>query len=145
MKLIVYTDGGAKGNPGPAALGVVLTDGKRVIKRYAEFIGRATNNEAEYQAVIFALQKIKALFGRKKIKNLQIEFRLDSKLVVSQLKGEYKILEQNLIPLFIKIWNLKIDFGKIVFHYIGREKNKEADKLVQDILNQKQQSLFREI
>lgn len=143
-KVIIYTDGGSRGNPGPAAIGVVIKDaGEILIKKYSKGIGNATNNEAEYEAVIFALQKAKQLFGKQKIKGLDIEIRLDSELVSRQLSARYKIEEARLFPLFIKIWNMKIDFGKIIFKEISREKNKEADWLVNEALDQKgSQSIF---
>jgi ribonuclease HI len=138
-KIVIYTDGGSRGNPGPAAIGVVI-DGRE----YAEYIGRATNNEAEYRAVIFALKKTKALFGKKAVKSLEAEIRSDSELLIRQLRGEYKILEPRIQQLFLEIWNLKIDFGKVVFTLISREKNKEADRLVNQALNSetKLQKLF---
>lgn len=142
-KLIVYTDGGSRGNPGPAAIGVVVKDAEgQIIKSYGEAIGERTNNEAEYEAVILALQKIRALLGKEKIKNIEIIVNLDSQLVSSQLRGEYKIEEERLFPLFIKIWNLKMDFGEVRFKYVPREKNKEADRLVNMALDKSQQDLF---
>jgi ribonuclease HI len=143
-KLIAYTDGGARGNPGPAAIGVVIQDSKgNLIKKYGEAIGAKTNNEAEYEALIFALKKIKALLGKEKTKKLLIEMRMDSEFVVSQLAGKYKVEEERLFPLFIKIWNLKFDFGKITFTYVPREKNREADRLVNEALDRpKAGSLF---
>ena len=106
-----------------------------IIKNYAKSIGSKTNNEAEYEAVIFALQKIRQIFGKEKIKNLEIEIRMDSELVARQLRGEYKILEEKLFPLFIKIWNLKMDFGKIYFKHIPREQNREADRLANEAMD----------
>ena len=143
MKLIIYTDGGSRGNPGPSAIGVVLCDEKgTVIKKYSEAIGDATNNEAEYQAVIFALKKVKALYGKEEMKQSEIEIRLDSELVAKQLSHEYKIEESNIQPLFLKVWNLMLDFGQIKFVAIAREKNKEADHLVNQALDKKQEGLF---
>lgn len=142
-KIIVYTDGGARGNPGPAAIGVVIKDGAgRTIKSYGESIGDATNNEAEYRAVMFALKKIKALFGKEKVKKMVIEVNMDSELVMRQLNGQYKIEEEKLFPFFINIWNLKMDFEKIVFQHVLREKNKEADRMVNEALDSDQKSLF---
>ena len=142
-KIIIYTDGGSRGNPGPAAIGAVIKDaGGRTFKSYGEAIGEATNNEAEYRAVIFALQKAKALWGKKKTHDLEIEFYMDSELVAKQLTGEYKIEEERLFPLFIKIWNLKMDFDEISFKHIPREKNKEADRLVNEALDRSQEKLF---
>lgn len=135
-KIVIYTDGGSRGNPGPAGAGVVVTDGKgNIIKKYSNFLGVKTNNEAEYEAVIFGLQKIKALLGKEKIKNMEVEFRLDSQLIARQLNGKYKIEEERLFPLFIKIWNLKMDFGSIKFSEIPREKNKEADRLANEAMD----------
>ena len=138
MKLIIYTDGGSRGNPGPAGIGVVIANGRgQTIKKYSQDIGEKTNNEAEYEAVIFALQKVKQLFGKEKTKNYEIEIRMDSELVARQLRGEYKIMEEKLFPLFIKIWNLKMDFREISFTEIPREKNKDADRLANEAMDKK--------
>ena len=135
-KIIIYTDGGSRGNPGPAAIGVVICDEKgSVIKKYSKDIGVRTNNEAEYEAVIFALRKMKQLFGKEKVQDIDIEFRMDSELVVRQLSGIYKIEEEKLFPLFIKVWNLKMEFGDISFIEIPREENSEADRLLNEELD----------
>ncbi len=137
-KIIVFTDGGARGNPGPAAIGVVICDEKgRALKKYSEYLGHATNNEAEYQAVIFAIKKIKALFGKKKIGEMKVEIRSDSELLVNQLNGKYKILEANLQPLFLQTWNMRVDTPNINFVSVPREKTKEADRLVNEALDAK--------
>jgi len=142
-RIIIYTDGGARGNPGPAAIGVVIRDSAgRLIKSYGKSIGNTTNNEAEYRAVISALEKLKSIWGKKKTKNLSLEVNMDSELVVKHLNGEYKIEEERLFPLFIKIWNLKMDFGEIKFKHIPREKNMEADRLVNQALDTSNGSLF---
>lgn len=138
-KLIIYTDGGSRGNPGPSAIGVIIND-----KSYSEYIGVRSNNEAEYEAVIFALKKTKALYGKKIVKNAEIEIRSDSELLIKQLNAQYKILEPKIQSLFLKVWNLKIDFKKIKFVALSREKNKKADKLVNQALDSqtKNQTLF---
>lgn len=142
-KVIVYTDGGARGNPGPAAVGVVIKDSSgRTLKSYGEMIGETTNNEAEYRAVILALQKLKLIFGGKKAIKLSVDVYMDSELVARQLKGEYKIEEERLFPLFIKVWNLKMDFGKVLFNHVPREQNKEADRMVNEALDREQNKLF---
>lgn len=138
-KLIIYTDGGSRGNPGLAGVGVVIRNEKgQQIKGYSKDIGVKTNNEAEYEAVVFALQKIKQLFGKEKTKDFEIEMRMDSQLIARQLKGEYKIEEEKLFPLFIKIWNLRMNFGKISFIEIPREKNREADRLANEAMDKKE-------
>ena len=136
-KIIVYADGGSRGNPGPAAVGVVVCNEKgQKIKEYNQILEEiSTNNEAEYEAVIFALKKLKQLFGKEKTKNLVVEFRVDSELIASQLSGEYKINEERMQLLFMKVWNLKFDFGKISFKSIPREQNKRADQLVNEALD----------
>jgi ribonuclease HI len=145
-KIIIYTDGGSRGNPGPAAIGAVFCNEKaEAFKKYSEYLGENfTNNEAEYQAVIFALNKFKALFGKKLASQTEIELRSDSELLIKQLNGEYKILEPKIQPLFITLWNLKLDFKKVKFKLISREKNKEADRLVNEALDSqaKTQKLF---
>jgi len=135
-KIVIYTDGGSRGNPGPSAFGILIFDDqKNILKKYSQYIGEATNNEAEYQALIFALKKTKALFGKEQIKKTPVEIMSDSELLVKQMKGEYKILNPRIQPLFLKAWNLKIDFGKLRFFLIPREKNREADRLVNETLS----------
>lgn len=134
-KIIIHIDGGSRGNPGPSALGVLFLDEKgTVLKKYSEYLGKKTNNEAEYEALIFALKKAKAFFGKKEIKNLALEIRSDSELLVKQMNGQYKIKNPNIQNLFLSAWNLKIDFGNLKVFYISREENKEADKLVNEAL-----------
>jgi len=127
--MIVYCDGGARGNPGPAAIGFIIQSEKQE-KTYSQYLGETTNNDAEYQAIIFALKKIKHLFGNKQAGKMTIEIKSDSELAINQLNGKNKIKETNLKNLFITIWNLKQDFKKVNFIYIPREENKRADKLV---------------
>lgn len=144
-KIIIYTDGGARGNPGPAAIGVVVCDEKNtILKKYSNYLGEATNNVAEYEAVILAMQKAKILFGKDEVKKMTLEFKLDSELVVKQLNHEYKIQEENMQKLFLKIWNLMLEFGAVSFLHIPREENKEADALVNEELDKQgtKKSLF---
>jgi len=142
-KIIIYTDGGSRGNPGPAAIGVLFcNENGKVFKKYSELLGEATNNEAEYKAVIFALEKFKAFFGKKLALKTDIEIKSDSELLINQLNGKYKILDQKIQPLFLKVWNLKLDFKKIKFRLISRDKNEEADRLVNEILNSQSRRLF---
>lgn len=143
-KIIAYIDGGARNNPGPAAIGVIFEKSGEKIEagEYSKFIGQATNNGAEYQAAIFALKKIKQLIGREKSKSAEVEIRSDSELLINQLKGRYKIKEKSLTPFFIEIWNLKQDFGKVKFVQVAREENKKADRLVNKELDAQGSSLF---
>jgi len=135
-KIIIYTDGGSRGNPGPSAAGAVFCNEKGVIfKKYSEYLCEKTNNEAEYQAVILALKKFKQVFSKKLAKNTEIEIRADSELLIRQLTGLYKILEPQIQSLFMAIWNLKLDFKKIKFKLVSRQKNQEADQLVNEALD----------
>jgi ribonuclease HI len=127
-KIKIFTDGAARGNPGPSGIGVVIDDGGAK-KTYREFIGYATNNEAEYKALIFALQKVKQVFGKTKSKNLSLECFLDSELVVKQLTHRYKVLEEDIQKYFLLIWNLSIDFKEVAYTHVPRSKNTEADRL----------------
>jgi ribonuclease HI len=147
MKLSIYTDGGARGNPGPAGIGVVIyrfnpsvsvkKRGKKPqtlkwekLGEYKEFIGETTNNQAEYRAVILGLERAKELGGS------EIDMYMDSQLVSEQLNQKYKVKNKGLQPLFVKVWNLSIEFEKVKYHYIPRAKNKEADALVNEAIDQ---------
>ena len=145
-KFIIYTDGGSRGNPGQAAIGFVIYNEKeQELKKYGEYIGdNLTNNEAEYRAVIIALKKFKSLFGNKLAENTEIEIRSDSELMVMQLNGEYKIMDEKIQKFFIEVWNLKLDFKHVKFKKIPREKNGVADRVVNETLdgNRKNQTLI---
>lgn len=131
-KIIIFTDGGARGNPGPAGIGAVLYDNKKqLLTKISRYIGETTNNQAEYQALIAALKKAKELGGQ------ELEVFLDSELVVKQLNREYKVKNKELAPLFLQVYNLSLSFSKITFTHIYRESNKEADRLVNEALDKK--------
>jgi len=134
--ITLYTDGGARGNPGPAGAGMVIVDEKgKVVKEMSEFLGRQTNNFAEYQAVILGMKKLKQMFG-KKVEGMQIEVKLDSELVAKQLSGTYQVKEPTLFPQFIAIHNMRVkSFPHVTFTYIPREKNKEADRLANEAMD----------
>ena len=135
-KITIFTDGGSRGNPGPAAIGVYIVDAKgKMIKEVAETIGNATNNFAEYQAVMCGLQTAKEHFG-KKTKEMEFELKLDSELVKKQLNGEYQIKEIGLVPHFIEIHNMRVsNFPNLTITHVRRELNKEADRLVNKALD----------
>jgi len=133
-KITVHTDGGARGNPGPAAIGVVI-DGFSVGKiTTGEYIGETTNNVAEYRALIFALKHIKEL-GEKAD---SIICYADSELMVKQLNGEYKVKDTNIRALFLELQALKSELGMpISFEHVPRTKNAHADEIVNEILDKK--------
>jgi ribonuclease HI len=138
MKFIVHTDGGSRSNPGPAATGIVISNEKgQKLKEFGEYLGTATNNEAEYTAAIGALKKIKSLWGKENAKKSEVDMFADSELMVKQMRGEYKIENAKIQPLFLELWNLIIDFKKVRFSAIPRERNKDADRLVNETLDAK--------
>lgn len=142
-KLIINTDGGSRGNPGPAAIGFVFSNAKgEVLKRFGKTLGVKTNNEAEYEAVLSALQKAKSLYGGKKLENMDVEVRMDSELVAKQLNNEYKVEEERLWPYFMKIRNTLLDLGNVSFRHVPREQNREADRMVNEALDQEQGKLL---
>lgn len=130
MKLTIYTDGGARGNPGPAAIGVVIKNGNKNVAAYGEKIGKTTNNVAEYSAILSALKKAAEL------KATEVDCYLDSLLVVEQLNRNWKVKEPHLQKLFVQCWNAAAKFKKAKFTHIRRAKNKEADTLVNEALDQ---------
>lgn len=124
-KLTIYSDGGARGNPGPAGIGAVILDERgSAVEEISEYIGEATNNQAEYKALLAALSKAKELGAR------ELEVFLDSELAVKQLNRQYRVKDKELAPLFVSVYNLSLGFKKIIFKHINREKNKLADRLV---------------
>jgi len=136
-KIIIYTDGGSRGNPGIAGAGAFITDSAgKVLKEASQYLGKGTNNFAEYEAVILGLQTLKKLFSKDKLKELDIEVKLDSQLIARQLSGEYQVKEETLFGQFIKVHNMQVkDFPKIMFTYIPREQNKEADRLANEAMD----------
>ncbi len=129
---MIHTDGGARGNPGPAGIGAVIKDEQgQIMAEVSEYIGETTNNQAEYRAVIAAYEKAKEIGAS------ELEFYLDSELVVKQLKGEYKVKNKDLQPLFVKIYNSSLDFKKVTYSHVRREMNKEADKLANLAMDRK--------
>lgn len=129
-KIKLFTDGGARGNPGPAGIGAVLkNEDKEIVARVSEYIGAATNNQAEYSALIRGLEKAKEIGAK------EVECFLDSELVVKQMNREYRVKDKNLALLFTKVWNLSLGFKKVTFSHIMREYNQEADRLVNEAID----------
>lgn len=131
-KLITYTDGGSRNNPGPAACGIVIQNEKEeIIFTASKYLGTATNNQAEYGALIAALEKANELIGG----GGEVICHLDSELVVKQLKREYKVKDDKMKNLFAQVCKLCLNFDKVEFIHVRREKNKLADKLVNEELD----------
>jgi ribonuclease HI len=130
MKYIVHTDGAARGNPGPAAIGVVIEDDEgRTVYEASRALGVRTNNEAEYLALITALEYLKD------IRPAEVEFRLDSELVVKQIGGQYKVKEPRLQTLHSQVIMLLNVVGKYRFRHVPRKQNARADELANEALD----------
>ena len=129
--LIIHTDGGSRNNPGPAGVGIVIKCGNETLAEISEFLGTATNNAAEYTAVIRALEWCAAHGLTKE----SLAFKLDSKLVVEQVQGNWKIKEPSLRPLVARVRELAVMFPSVSFAHIPREENTEADQLVNEAID----------
>lgn len=123
-KLLIFTDGAARGNPGPAGLGVVITDPEgNTLSEVAEHIGETTNNVAEYTALIRGLEEALKMGGT------EVEIHTDSELMARQLTGVYKVRAEHLVPLVQKVRELLRQFRRISISHIMRGANKRADAL----------------
>ncbi|TSC56417.1 MAG: ribonuclease H [Parcubacteria group bacterium Gr01-1014_18] len=133
MHIIIYSDGGSRGNPGPAGIGAVLwnADKTKKLAQISKYIGETTNNQAEYRALDAALDRAKELGAK------TIECYLDSQLVVRQLEGKYKVKEPGIAAIFPAIKFKLHSFGTHSCHDIRRELNKDADALVNEALDKK--------
>lgn len=135
MKLIINTDGGARGNPGPAGIGVVISDiSGKVLGEFKKYIGEATNNVAEYKALILGLEESEKILNLKS-EILHLEVKMDSELIVRQMQGIYKIKEPTLKVLAEEVVKIKNNFASVSFTHIRREYNKHADKLVNEAID----------
>ena len=134
MKLIIYTDGASRGNPGPAAYGFTISDGDgKLLHEEGKYIGKTTNNVAEYTAVLEALKHVKEKFAKEK--PLRIELSADSKLVAEQLSGNYKVKAKHLKPIIEQIKILATKLGSVTYSHILRYQNTIADKLANQALD----------
>ena len=129
-RLTIYVDGASRGNPGPAAIGVVIKDerGDSVLK-LSSYIGTRTNNQAEYTALVMALQEAR------KMEADEVRIHTDSQLVAEQIVGHYKVRNAHIRPLFDKVAQLLKDFRHYSIAYIPRESNSEADALANQALD----------
>jgi ribonuclease HI len=130
LRLVVNVDGGARGNPGPAAIaaGVSTPDGE-VLEEQSELIGEATNNVAEYRALLLGIERARALGAR------EVELIGDSELVVRQVRGEYRVKDDGLRPLHARVLGALEDFDGWTIRHVRRDDNSEADRLVNEALD----------
>ena len=127
----LFADGGSRGNPGPAGSGAVLYDSEgKEIAALKKFLGKTTNNVAEYTAVVIGLEHAKQL-GAKRVNAF-----LDSQLVVRQMTGEYRVRQPHLQTLYLKIQALCTDFEQVSFNHVRRERNARADELANEAMDQ---------
>ncbi|MFH1683257.1 MAG: ribonuclease HI family protein [Candidatus Margulisiibacteriota bacterium] len=131
MDLKIYVDGAARGNPGPAGIGIAIKKGNKTVKEIAAYIGETTNNVAEYSALIRGLEE------SIKLKAKKVECFSDSELIVKQINGEYRVKNEGLIPLFHHACSLIKKFKTFSISHIAREKNKHADKLANQGIDDK--------
>lgn len=125
LKLIIHTDGGARGNPGPAGIGVVIHDAttNELLEEHSRFLGMTTNNQAEYQAVILGLHRAVKLGAS------EVEIVTDSELLIKQANGLYKVKNPEIAKRFLEMKNLCTQIGRCRFRHVRREQNKRADFL----------------
>jgi len=137
MQVTIYTDGGSRGNPGPAGAGAVIFDNNgKELARVTEYLGEQTNNYAEYSAVILGLKKVKSILGKEKMKDVEVILKMDSELVVRQLRGEYQIKEESLFPLYIAVQNMRVAyFPHLTVTHVLRDENSIADGLSNDAMD----------
>ena len=129
-KLIIHTDGASRGNPGRAAIGVIIRDEKgALVATISQSIGKTTNNQAEYRAIIAALEKALSLGAA------NVELNSDSELVVRQVKGQYRVKKDTLRPLYEQVMQLKSRLEDFRIKHVPRQRNREADKLANAALD----------
>jgi ribonuclease HI len=134
-KIIIFTDGGARGNPGPAAAGAVIFDEHgKVVKEVSDYLGETTNNVAEYEALLRVLHVAKQTFGAE-LSNMQVDIKMDSELIVRQMMGIYKVKEPSLKERYIQIKELLKHMPGATFTHVPRAQNKHADKLVNEAID----------
>lgn len=127
---VVFADGGSRGNPGPAGAGAVIVVNGNIVESVKRYCGIATNNVAEYTGLVIGLEKaIELGFS-------QVEVRMDSELIVKQMLGEYKVKNENLIPLYYQALNLSKKFGRFSIVHVRREHNKDADRMANEAMDE---------
>lgn len=139
MLYTLYADGGARGNPGPAGAGAVAFDaiGKRIVE-VSDYLGETTNNVAEYEAILRGLKALLAEFHEGYFRDNEVAVRMDSKLVIEQMKGAYRVKHPNLVPRYFELQNLIArNFSKVSFEHVPREKNTDADELANRAMDKK--------
>ena len=142
MKFTIHADGGARGNPGPAGAGAVVRDEYgSIVASVSKFLGTKTNNFAEYEAVILAFEELKKLVPPAKRAGIEVVVKLDSELVVKQVNKIYKVKHPVMKEQYARLIHAASAFGKVSFTHIPREKNKIADKMVNEALDNEERQV----
>ena len=129
-RVIIHADGASLGNPGPAAIGATIKDEQgRLVARISQRIGRATNNQAEYRAIVAALEEATRLGAK------QVDINLDSELVVRQISGQYRVRKASLKPLYYRVKQLQGLLKSFTINHVPRRQNIEAHNLAKIALN----------
>src|SRR5688572_15501100 len=136
MKYVINTDGGARGNPGPSGIGFVIERDGEIITKGKAYIGETTNNQAEYEALIHALGELDAIVPKEGRESVVVEVRMDSELVIKQLRKEYKVKDAGLKLQFAKVGVLIAKFPNISFVHVMREENGMADELANEAMDE---------
>lgn len=131
MHCLIRTDGGARGNPGPAGIGVVVEDAKtgEVLERHSKYLGHTTNNQAEYRAAILGLERCLALGAT------EVDVLADSELLVKQANGDYKVKNPELGQRFLEMKRLEMQFSRVRYKHVRREQNTAADALANEAMD----------
>lgn len=137
MHFTLYADGGSRGNPGPAGSGAVVFDqsGKRVAE-VSDYLGVATNNIAEYEALLRGLKALRDAYPKGYFASHALLIRMDSQLAIRQLKGEYKVKHPNIVPRYLEVKNvLARSFPQVSYEHVPREENTDADALANEAMD----------
>ena len=136
MRYTIHSDGGARGNPGPSGAGAVIRDKQgNVAARVSDYLGHQTNNFAEYEAIIRALEKLRALIPENERSQTDVLVKMDSELIVKQVKGEYKVKHPVLQKKRAKLAQLEKNFRSVSFEHVFRAENKDADLLANQAMD----------
>ncbi len=136
MKFTIHADGGSRGNPGPSGAGAMIRDEFGVsVASVSQFLGTRTNNFAEYEAVILAFEELTKLVGRAKRETTEVEVKLDSELIVKQMKGLYKVKNPVMKEQQARLAQVAAAFGTVTFTHVPREQNSDADALANEAMD----------
>lgn len=132
--VVIYTDGGSRGNPGPAGAGAAIFNNGREVASVSEFLGTRTNNWAEYEALILALETARKVVPA--IEGKTVSVRMDSELIVKQMKGEYRVKDEELKKQHARVKSVLTEhYGSVSFAHVRREKNERADELANEAMD----------